>query len=153
MTAVELDTIDYEILHALQEDARHNTNADISERVGVSASTVGKRVRRLESNGVIKGYRTDIDYEKAGRPLRVLFTCTAPIADRGALIEKILTVDGVVDVRELMTGEGNIHVQVVGASNEDITRIAETIDSYALVVSDEILVKGENVRPLSLFED
>ncbi|WP_224449717.1 Lrp/AsnC family transcriptional regulator [Haloprofundus salilacus] len=153
MTDAELDTVDREILHALQDDARNNTNADISERVGVSASTVGKRIRRLEANGIIKGYHTEIDYEKAGQPLRVLFVCTAPIANRSALIEKIFEVDGVVNVLEMMTGEGNIHVQVVGASNDDITRIAETIDSYDLVVNDEILIRSEYARPSTLFGD
>ncbi|WP_224269008.1 Lrp/AsnC family transcriptional regulator [Haloprofundus salinisoli] len=152
MTEDELDTIDHEILHALQEDARNNTNAAISDRVGVSASTVGKRIKRLEEGEVIKGYRTEIDYELAGQPLRVLFICTAPIANRSALIEKILEINGVVNVLEMMTGEGNIHVQVVGASNQDITRIAETIDSYDLVVNDEILIRSEQSRPSTLFD-
>jgi len=147
VTAPDLDEIDQTILYALQEDARHNTNAAISERVGVSASTVGKRIRRLEDRGVILGYRPEIDYERAGFPLRLLFICTATISEREALIERTLDLDGVVNVRELMTGERNVHVQVTGTTNDDITRIARTIDEMGYVITDEILMREEYTQP------
>lgn len=72
MTDSGLDDIDRTILRVLQEDARHNTNAAISDRLDVTASTVSKRPGRLESDGIIRGYYSDIDYERAGYPL-VLF--------------------------------------------------------------------------------
>lgn len=147
MSDAALDEVDWEILRALQEDARHNTNADISERVDVSASTVGKRIAALEAGGVIKGYRPEIDYEEAGYPLHVLFICSAPITDREALINQTLEFDGVVNVRELMTGEENVHIQVTGASNADITRIAHRIDEMGFAVTDEILMRQEYHEP------
>lgn len=152
MSAPSLDETDQAILYALQEDARHNTNAAISDRVGVSASTVGKRIQKLEECGVIQGYRPQIDYERAGLPIQVLFICTASIADRESYIEQTLAIDGVVHIRELMTGHGNIHVFVTGASNEDITRVAETIDQLGYDVEDKILLKDEYAQPLALFE-
>lgn len=142
-----LDEIDHAILHALQEDARHNSNAAISERVGVSASTVGKRIDRLEENGVIQGYRPEIDYEQAGFPLLVLFICTAPITEREPLIDRTLDLEGVVNVRELMTGERNVHILVTGAANDDITRIAHEIDEMGYTVTDEILMRDEYTQP------
>ena len=93
MSRSKLDEVDRAILHALQEDARNNTNAAISESVSVSASTVGKRIARLEDRGVIKAHRSEIDYEKAGFPMQVLFVCTASIAEREDLIERTLDVD------------------------------------------------------------
>ena len=115
--------------------------------MGVSASTVGKRIRRLEDRGVILGYRPEIDYERAGFPLRLLFICTATISEREALIERTLDLDGVVNVRELMTGERNVHVQVTGTTNDDITRIARTIDEMGYVITDEILMREEYTQP------
>ena len=73
MTDSGLDDIDRIILRVLQEDARNNTNAAISYRLDVTASTVSKRLGRLESDGIIRGYYSDIDYERAGYPLNVLF--------------------------------------------------------------------------------
>lgn len=142
-----VDEIDRAILRALQENARHNTNAAISERVSVSSSTVGKRIDRMEDRGVIKGYRADVDYELAGFPLHVLFVCTAPIAKREALIERTLDLDGVLNVRELMTGQENVHIQVVGTSNDDITDIAHALDEMGYTVTDEILVRQVYDRP------
>ena len=147
-----LDEIDRAILHALQEDARQNTNAAISERVSVSASTVGKRISRMEDEGVINGYHPTIDYEEAGFPIQVLFICTAAIAEREALIEDTLVLDGVINVRELMTGERNVHILVIGSSNDDITRIAYELDNMGYRVTDEILMRDEYNQPSVHFD-
>ena len=152
MSEPELDEVDQEILHALQRDARNNSNAEISERVGVSPSTIGNRINRLEEEGIIKGYRPDIDYELAGFPLRVLFVCSAPITRRREFVNAVLDVQGVVNVREMMTGEHNIHVQVVVPSNDELTRIAQEIDDLGLRVNEEILMKGEYTRPSIQFD-
>lgn len=147
-----LDEVDRAILHALQEDARQNTNAAISERVSVSASTVGKRISRMEDAGIVRGYQPDIDYEKAGFPIQVLFICTAAIAEREALIKKTLGLDGIINVRELMTGERNVHILVIGSSNDDITRIAHKLDNMGYTVNDEILMRDEYNKPSIQFE-
>ncbi|HEY7477144.1 MAG TPA: Lrp/AsnC family transcriptional regulator [Actinomycetota bacterium] len=59
------DERDLEILAALQDDARA-TYADVAERVGMSASAVHDRVRKLEQSGVIRGYRAMVDPEAVG---------------------------------------------------------------------------------------
>jgi Lrp/AsnC family transcriptional regulator, leucine-responsive regulatory protein len=63
-----VDTTDMAILRALEEDARR-PYADIGDRVGLAASSVHDRVRKLERAGVIRGYRADVDLERAGRPI------------------------------------------------------------------------------------
>lgn len=152
MGSPSLDEVDRAILHALQEDARQNTNAAISERVSVSASTVGKRISRMETDGIIKGYQPNVDYEAAGFPIQVLFVCTAGIAEREALIKETLGLGGVINVRELMTGERNVHILVVGSSNDDITRIAYELDNIGYTVTDEILMREEYDQPSVHFE-
>src|SRR6056297_3614403 len=108
MTEYELDDVDREILSALQEEARNLSSSEIADRTEASSSTVRKRIQRLESEGVIKGYSADVDYQKSGYPLRMLLFCTAPIPERGELIEEILEIPGVVSVQELVTGEKNL---------------------------------------------
>lgn len=66
MTEYELDAIDREILYALQEDARNLSSGEIADRTEASSSTVRKRIQRLESEGIIKGYSADVDYQKSG---------------------------------------------------------------------------------------
>jgi Lrp/AsnC family leucine-responsive transcriptional regulator len=60
-----LDQRDLDILAVLQEDARA-TYADIGTRVGLSASSVHQRVRKLEESGAIRGYRAVVDPEALG---------------------------------------------------------------------------------------
>nr|BFE64184.1 Lrp/AsnC family transcriptional regulator [Dactylosporangium thailandense] len=57
---MRLDPIDQRIIALLQEDAR-SSYADIGERVALSAPAVKRRVDRLRSSGVIRGYTALID--------------------------------------------------------------------------------------------
>jgi Lrp/AsnC family transcriptional regulator, leucine-responsive regulatory protein len=54
-----VDRKDHAILSILQEDARA-TYAQIASKVGLSASSVHDRVRKLERQGVILGYRANV---------------------------------------------------------------------------------------------
>ena len=70
-----LDERDLAIVSALQEDARA-TYADVAQRVGLSASAVHDRVRKLEQAGVIKGYRAVVDPEGIGLLVTALIAAT-----------------------------------------------------------------------------
>lgn len=60
-----LDDRDRDILAALQQDARA-TYTDVAARVGLSASAVHDRVRKLEQQGVIRGYAAVVDPQAVG---------------------------------------------------------------------------------------
>jgi DNA-binding Lrp family transcriptional regulator len=147
----ELDGVDLAILHALQRDARHTSSGEIAEEAGASGSTVRKRIQKLESEGVIKGYSADVDYQKSGYPLRMLLFCTASIPERGGLIQDILDISGVVSVQELVTGEENLLVTAVGERDSDITPVAQELLDLGLTVSDEVLVRTHETSPFDGF--
>jgi len=63
--AIVLDSLDWNILRALQENAKQ-TYMEIGRRFGVAHSTVYDRIKRMEENGVIKRYTTVVDLEKVG---------------------------------------------------------------------------------------
>ena len=60
-----IDKFDLAILQELQADARL-TNAELAQRVGLSAAPCWRRVRALEEAGYIKGYHAEIDRQKIG---------------------------------------------------------------------------------------
>jgi Lrp/AsnC family leucine-responsive transcriptional regulator len=60
-----LDKFDIAILHELQADGRLS-NAELAQRVGLSAAPCWRRVRALEEGGYILGYRAEIDRHKIG---------------------------------------------------------------------------------------
>ncbi|ELZ53903.1 transcriptional regulator [Halorubrum distributum JCM 9100] len=147
-----IDDVDRAILYALQEDARNTSSGDVAERTGTSDSTVRKRIQRLESEEVIKGYSASVDYQRSGYPLRMLLYCTASIPERGELIPDILDIDGVVSVQELVTGEQNLLVTVVGESDDDITPVAQALLDMGVTVADEVLVRTHETTPFGEFD-
>jgi Lrp/AsnC family leucine-responsive transcriptional regulator len=70
-----LDARDLDIIAALQRDARA-TYADVAAAVGMSASAVHERVRKLEHAGVIRSYRAVIDPEAIGLFVTALVAAT-----------------------------------------------------------------------------
>lgn len=146
-----LDEVDRRILFRLMEDARDTSAPDIAEEVNVSAGTIRNRIHRLEDLGIIRGYHAGVDFELAAGKLTNLFVCSAPVSDREKLAKQVLEIPGVVDVRELMAGQRNLHVTAVGDDMNDITRISRAIEALGIEIEDEDLVQRHYERPYHYF--
>jgi len=72
---MELDDTDRAILEALQDDASLS-HAEVGERVGVSAASAWRRIKRLEEAGVIAGRVALVDAGLAGLTVQVVVTVT-----------------------------------------------------------------------------
>lgn len=66
-----MDSIDSSILRELQRDGRLS-NQELAQRVGLSPSPCLRRVRQLEQDGVIRGYRAVLEPSALGRGFEVL---------------------------------------------------------------------------------
>lgn len=69
MPAMDLDRTDLLLLAELQRSGRQ-TNTELAERVHLSPSACLRRVQRLEREGVIAGYRAEVDPERLGLGLQ-----------------------------------------------------------------------------------
>jgi Lrp/AsnC family leucine-responsive transcriptional regulator len=152
MEPVDLDNVDRCILHALQEDARTVSASTIAERLDVSARTVRNRIDRLEEAGVIRGYRLDVDYESAGYQLHTMVVCTAPVSKREEIAREVLEVPGVIAVQEIMTGDENLNVEVVGIDGDDLSRITRDLNDLGLEINDEDIIRNEYYRAYHEFD-
>ncbi len=63
-----MDELDRRILDLLQDNARLPV-AEIARSVGLGASAVHQRIRKLEESGVIQGYEARLDPRALGRDL------------------------------------------------------------------------------------
>ena len=111
-----LDAIDYRLLQHLQENARL-TNVDLAERVGLSASPCLRRLKRLEADGIIKGYMTLVDQNAIGLPVSIFVSVTLKQQTEAALEEfeaRIRTLPQVMECY-LMTGTADYLLRVVTA--------------------------------------
>mgnify|MGYP000041016276 CR=1 FL=1 len=66
-----MDKLDKRILKELQEDGRL-TNAELAERVGLSATPCARRVKQLEEEGIIERHAVLLNASKLGLKLHAL---------------------------------------------------------------------------------
>ncbi|ARS90676.1 Lrp/AsnC family transcriptional regulator [Natrarchaeobaculum aegyptiacum] len=150
---MHLDETDQHLLFVLQKEMPADlTHEDLADRIGVSSSTVSNRLQRLRDDGILEDYQPQIDYERAGVPHHVLLVCTAPIADRQALAEKAIEVDGVVTVRELLTGTQNLHVELVCTTVRGLETATGRLDSFGLEIERSRMLRREFSSPCEHFD-
>ncbi|MCW3994401.1 MAG: Lrp/AsnC family transcriptional regulator [Candidatus Bathyarchaeota archaeon] len=80
---MHLDKTDVKILKTLLSDARLSSR-QIAKQCGVSIGTVLSRVKKMEKEGIIKGYSALLDQEKLGYELTVVSEITV---SKGRLLE------------------------------------------------------------------
>jgi Lrp/AsnC family leucine-responsive transcriptional regulator len=72
---ITLDDVDRQVLRLLAEDGRRSYT-DLAKDTGLSTSAVHQRVRRLEQDGVIKGYAATFNPGDVGLPLTAFVSVT-----------------------------------------------------------------------------
>lgn len=81
--AMLLDETDIKILKALTLDARLSSR-QIAKQCGISIGTVLSRIKKMEKEGIIKGYSALLDHERLGYELTVVSEITV---SKGRLLE------------------------------------------------------------------
>ena len=133
-----LDKFDLAILQELQADGRLS-NAELAQRVGLSASPCWRRVKALEEAGYIKGYHAEIDRRRIGLGVLAFVRLDA---DRNTgnvtreLEDAIRKLPEVVSCHYI-SGAGTFELQVV----------SRDLDSFAQFAR-EVLINLPNVKDL-----
>ncbi|MBM4205399.1 MAG: Lrp/AsnC family transcriptional regulator [Gammaproteobacteria bacterium] len=128
-----LDHTDREILHHLQQDGRL-TNAELAERVHLSPSPCLRRVRHLESEGIIRSYATLLDPRKVGLPISVFVNVSLRSQGREAIQDFEAHIQTCPEVMEcyLMTGTSDYLLRVV----------VPDLDAYEVFLSSKLTTIG-----------
>jgi DNA-binding Lrp family transcriptional regulator len=95
-----VDKLDRAILAVLRDDGRI-ANVDLAERVGLTPAPCLRRVRRLEDEGVITGYRAVVDPRAEGRGFEVLVNIDLVSKDRETFLAFEEQVAGFAEVVEM----------------------------------------------------
>ena len=127
---MKLDQIDHKILTHLQENARI-TNAELAEKVGLSPTPCLRRLRRLENDGVIRGYHTEVNREALGVNVTVIILVKLEREDDKTLRDFETAIKTRPEVMEcyLVTGKFDYFVRVV----------IPTLAAYEVFLSETIL--------------
>jgi DNA-binding Lrp family transcriptional regulator len=122
---VELNETDIKILKNLLEDARFSSR-QIAKNVGVSVGTVLSRIKKMEEDGLIRGYAVILDHEKLGYELTVVTEITV---SKGRLVEmeqEIAKMPGVCGVYDV-TGLTDAVIIAKFKSREDLGRFTKQL--------------------------
>lgn len=128
MLLPDLDARDRTILRLLQENGRI-TNAELAERVHLSASACLRRVKQLEESGLIRGYAMLLDEKTAGFPGTAYVSVTLDQQGRASLdrFEKaIMEFEEVLECY-LLAGNHDYLVKVAYKDSADFERIHSEI--------------------------
>ena len=108
------DRVDRAILSRLQVDGRL-PNVDLAEAVSLSPSACLRRVKALESGGIIAGYRAELDRVRAGLGLTVFIELKVEShsQETSAQLEAALTAIPAVVACYLISGTADFFVEVV----------------------------------------
>ena len=112
-----MDSFDRDLVAVLQQEGRI-ANVQLAERVHLSESACLRRVRTLESQGVIQGYSARVDPQKVGLSGIVFVSITLERQDQDELRvfeEAVRALPEVMDCY-LMTGEFDYLLQIGRAS-------------------------------------
>ena len=127
---MKVDSLDRSILGVLRDSGRASF-VEIAERVGVTERTIRTRMKRLEEDGVIRGYTI----REAGIGLTALIRMkVGPGTEIGSLAGEFASWDGVESVYEI-SGDADL-IAVVHV--DDTVGLREMLDKMWLTAPAEI---------------
>lgn len=109
-TKKRLDETNWQLLEALQQNARLSYS-ELGQRVGLTAPAVAERMRKMEEQGIIRGYHTEIDLAQLGLPIVAL-------------------------VRLVPTA--GLHCRSIASA---VSELPEVLECYRMAGNDQVLVK------------
>ena len=119
-----LDNFDFKLLAALQTDGRL-TNAELGDKVGLSASQCSRRRLRLEASGIIAGYQARLDASQLGFGLTALVqvSLAAHSKENAAQFRAFLKGQDEIQEAYSLTGESDYLLKIIVRGLQDLSRI------------------------------
>ena len=113
-----LDELDRKILQLIKDDARLSYS-EIADRIGgITRVSVRNRMKALEENGVIRGYRTIIDTSGTGHAIKFFIETKSK---RGMYAEVVDFLTSIDIIREVYTISGQCKIIAVGYAPDPVT--------------------------------
>jgi Lrp/AsnC family leucine-responsive transcriptional regulator len=146
-----LDDVGRQILGELQENARLSFT-ELGRRVGLTATAVTERVRRMEEAGIILGYRLEIDPEKVGLPITA-YVRIATSSGRSPQLDALVKEYPEIVECHLITGPDSYMLKVAVPSVRHLERFLEYLRFHGQPTTSIVLSTLVRHRPLAVPEN
>lgn len=130
-----MDETDVKILKILQQNGRISMK-DLGKLVALSPPAVTERVKKLEENNIITGYRATINYEKIGRPISVIINVDMNVDMHNKFKEFVLNNNYIVECHHV-TGP---YCMIVKASLNEMSELEKLIAKIQTFGNTETLL-------------
>lgn len=152
---MKLDAMDIKILDVLNDDGRASVET-VAECVGLSPTPTRRRIRRLEEQQVISGYRAEIDAEHAGLEIRIHVLVKLQARDRPTIdkFEQIVAATPEVQHCDLVTGQYDyillIHLPSMKDYHRYLRQFLENNAGVSSIESNVVIGKIKRSSKLAL---
>lgn len=136
-----MDITDYKILQILLEEGRIPMK-ELAQRVMLSAPAAAERVKRLEEDNIIKGYKAVINYERLGKKINVLINVDINVQKTEKFMECIKDEDSIIECHHV-TGP---HCKILKARLDDIESLEKLIGKIQMFGNTETFIIMSSVE-------
>ena len=141
---MELDDIDRKILRALQIDARASFKK-IGEKVGVSEATVFVRVKKLQDNGVLRGFRAIVDPKAVGKALTAIMLVRANPKSLPGMLNALKRLDDIYEIYDV-TGQYYSILKIRTGGTDELSKIIDEIGTIEGVAGTDTIIVLRTVK-------
>lgn len=142
-----IDDINLAILELLQRDGRMSYR-DIGQHVGLTAPAVTERIRRLESSGIIQGYRANVDNEALGFPLLCIIRLNAS-RDADGIDDVIAAMPEVIEANRVTGSESHV-IRARVRSTQHLEALLQQLWPYGDSTTNIVTSSPVPRRPMDL---
>jgi Lrp/AsnC family leucine-responsive transcriptional regulator len=136
-----MDSTDYKIMEILLEDGRIPMK-ELAQKVSLSPPAVAERVKRLEEEEIITGYKAVLNYSKLGKKISVLINVGMNLQKNVKFMEFIKNEEAIIECHQV-TGP---HNKVLKARIEDIGELEKLIGRIQMFGSTETFVMLSSIE-------
>ncbi len=138
---MKIDDLNWKILAFLQRNSRESFSS-IGRKIGLTSPAVAERVKKLEDTGILEGYVAKVSHSKLGYQLRAMITMKAFMGKLKPFLDKVKTLDEVVNCYRI-TGNENIIMEVVLRDQFHLEKFIDMLIQYGetrtnIILSDVI---------------
>lgn len=149
-TSQTLDETDWKLIAELEHDARQSFS-ELGRKVGLSQPATAERIKSLESAGIIRGYRVDVDREKLGYPITAFIRLNTDGEKCVGLQRNIAKLPEILECHRV-TGEGSYILRAALRSVSQLENLIDRLLAYGSPTTSIVLsttLAQRNVSPNS----
>ncbi|MGI9596987.1 MAG: Lrp/AsnC family transcriptional regulator [Acidimicrobiales bacterium] len=130
-----LDNTDRALIRLLRRQPRTSV-VELSRRVGVARNTVQLRLKRMTERNILTGFGPDIERRAAGYQVLAFVTLTIAQGAHELTVDALAEIDEVLEIHTI-TGQGDLLLKVIAATNDHLHKIVQDIAAIAEVERTE----------------